>query len=56
MFFREPQLRAVLGPDLTAGQRNELAVTECLAGLALRETYPTGMERAAQRRTAEEGG
>jgi predicted RNA-binding Zn-ribbon protein involved in translation (DUF1610 family) len=41
----------LVGPDLTAAQREELAVTEGLAGLALRETYLAARERAAQRRT-----
>jgi LSD1 subclass zinc finger protein len=40
----------LLGPDLTAAQRDELAVTEGLAGFALRETYLAAKERAAQRR------
>jgi hypothetical protein len=40
----------LLGPDLTAAQRDELAVTEGLAGLALRETYLAARGRA-QRRT-----
>jgi hypothetical protein len=41
----------LLGPGLTAAQRNELAVTEGLAGLALRETYLAAKERAARRQS-----
>jgi predicted RNA-binding Zn-ribbon protein involved in translation (DUF1610 family) len=40
----------LLGPDLGGAQRDELAVTEGLAGLARRETYLAAEERAAQRR------
>jgi hypothetical protein len=39
----------LLGPDLTAQQRDELAMTEGLAGLALRETYLAARERAQRR-------
>jgi ribosomal protein S27E len=42
----------LLGPDLTAAQRDELAVTERLAGLALRESYLAAKERSAGRRGA----
>jgi hypothetical protein len=41
----------LLGPNLTALQRDELAVTEGLAGLALQESYLAAKETAAQRRT-----
>jgi predicted RNA-binding Zn-ribbon protein involved in translation (DUF1610 family) len=40
----------LLGPNLDAARRDELAVTEGLAGLALRETYLAAKEQAAQRR------
>jgi predicted RNA-binding Zn-ribbon protein involved in translation (DUF1610 family) len=40
----------LVGPDLTVAQRDELAVTEGLAGLALREAYLAARGRAAQRR------
>jgi hypothetical protein len=39
----------LLGPDLTQAQREELRVTEGLAGLALRETYLAAKDRAARR-------
>jgi hypothetical protein len=42
-----------VGPDLTAAQRDELAVTEGLAGLALRGTYLAARERAAKRRSGD---
>jgi hypothetical protein len=41
--------------DLTTAQRNELTVTEGLAGLALRESYLAAKERSAGRRGAGEG-
>ncbi len=36
----------LVGPDLDAAQRDELDVTERLAGLALRETYLAAKRRA----------
>jgi predicted RNA-binding Zn-ribbon protein involved in translation (DUF1610 family) len=39
----------LLGPDLTVAQCDELAVTEGLAALALRETYLAARERAQRR-------
>jgi len=41
----------LLGPDLDDAQREELRITEGLAGLALRETYLAATRRA-QRRAA----
>lgn len=44
----------LLGPDLTSQQRDELAITEGMADLALRETYLAAKERST-RRSAGEG-
>jgi len=46
----------LLGPDLSLAQRDELAVTGGLAGLALRESYLAAKERANQRREGGETG
>jgi hypothetical protein len=43
----------LLGPDLTAAQRDELAVTEGLAGLPLPEAYLAAKARATRRRADE---
>jgi hypothetical protein len=50
------QLAVPLGPDLSLAQRDELAVTGGLAGLALRESYLAAKERANQRREGGETG
>jgi hypothetical protein len=39
----------LLGPDLDESQREELPITEGLAGLALRETYLAARQRAERR-------
>jgi hypothetical protein len=46
----------LLGPDLSPAQRDELAVTEGLAGLAFQESYLAAKERASQRREGGETG
>jgi len=46
----------LLDPDLSSAQRDKLAVTEGLAGLALRESYLAAKERASQRLEGGESG